>query len=87
MFIYYYPSNNKPTDQKALLTLIIIHHSDLTEKKRTSSKISICGPCMMNRTEQINRTEHRDNLVILVSFLVQTERWEQKKGNMIRKEN
>jgi hypothetical protein len=35
----------------------------------------------------MNRTEHRDNLVILVSFLVQTERWEQKKGNMIRKEN
>jgi hypothetical protein len=37
MFIYY-PSNNKPTDQKALLTLIIIHHSDLTEK-RTSSRL------------------------------------------------
>jgi len=26
---------------------------------------------------------HEENLVILVSFLVQTERWEQKKGKMI----
>lgn len=81
VFVWYwnynhgYRSSKKGTRRKLFVTQLPSEQWVVRERR------------LQHKLESNRGGPGRDYLLIFISFLVQTERWEQKKGKMIRKES